>query len=410
MKPFRSILLVSLSLLVLASCSSSIQQRQVVDDLYYSPDKKPNKEIAKEFEKDYERAIADEEKSVQQLDTVADLKKSTNPYEEILVDDPVEAQERRNKAMMNPSYGIANYYDVRFSDAYWYASAFDPMFYNTIVMGNSVWVEPRWLSSSFRYGYNYGGFYNAPYSSWSFGFSHHPYSSRYSPYNYGYGYGYGYNYFGYGYSPYNSYYGYGYGYSPFYNSYSGFPDKRKFPNRTSISNNPDQTGPSIARYYKNSSKDKRAKITTKGRGDKIRTLRRAYEEEAGGYIRTIDRKRERGGYSNRDENNSRRSSAYRNNNTVRRYINDASSSRSRNTRRYYRRPDNESNYNELRRKRRDSHYRNNNSSSSRNRNYNRNDNSSFDNNSSSSNRSTNRSSGSSSSGSSSSSSSGRKKR
>ena len=414
MKPLRSILVLSISLLVLASCSSSLQQRQVVDDLYYTPDKDQNVQIAKEFEKDYENAIADDEKSVKQLDTVADLKKSTNPYEEILVDDPVEAQKRRNKAMRDPSYGITNYYDFRFSDAYQLASSFDPMFYNTVIMGNSVWVEPAWMSS--RYGYNYG-FYNAPYNSFRFGFNTYPYSSMYSfhPYHYGYGYSYGsgynYNNFayfgythynGYPYSPYGNYSGANY-YSGYYNMgesiyFNPYPYKKR-KNRTSIQHDPTQTEPSIARYYKNSNKDKNAKLSTKGRGDKIRTIHRAYDEEAVRYIRTADRKR-------RTNDNSER---YRDNNTVRKYINDASrdNSRSRNTRRYYDRPDNESNYNELRRKRRDSHYRKNNSSS--NRNYNRNNDSSFNNNNSNNNRSINRSSGSS-SGNNSSSSSGRKKR
>jgi mRNA-degrading endonuclease YafQ of YafQ-DinJ toxin-antitoxin module len=413
MKPLRSILALSISLLVLASCSSSLQQRQVVDDLYYTPDKDQNVQIAKEFEKDYEKAIADNDKSVQQLDTVADLKKSTNPYEEILVDDPVEAQKRRNKAMRDPSYGITNYYDFRFSDAYRLASSFDPMFYNTVIMGNSVWVEPAWMSS--RYGYNYG-FYNAPYNSFRFGFNTYPYSSMYSfhPYHYGYGYSYGsgynYNNFayfgythynGYPYSPYGNYSGANY-YSGYYNMgeslyFNPYPYKKR-KNRTSIQHDPTQTEPSIARYYKNSNKDKRAKLSTKGRGDKIRTIHRAYDEEAVRYIRTADRKRR--------INDSER---YRDNNTVRKYINDASgdNSRSRNTRRYYDRPDNESNYNELRRKQRDSHYRKNNSSS--NRNYNRNNDSSFNNNNSNNNRSINRSSGSS-SGNNSSSSSGRKKR
>jgi len=410
MKTIKTILLVSVSAIFLASCSSSLQQRQVADDLYYSPDKDKNQEIVEEFEKDYNKAIAENEQKEQQEatqnDTVADFKQSTNPYEEILVDDMNEAYNKREQAMRDPYYGMSNYYSVRFSDNYWYASAYDPMFYNMIVMGNSVWVEPKSISSAFGYGYQYGNFYNRPMSSWGFGCSHHPYSmNSFYPNSYGYGYGYGYNY---------GYYGYGYN-SGYHNPYGYFnyghstPVKRKFPNRSSINNNgKTQNSPSITRYYGADSENK-ATINTKGRGDKIRTINRN-DERSRSYIRKSGRNNNRSNISERRYDvNSSRVSNDRRESTAERYIGDRKNTRSTSNR-YYKRPKSESNYNELRNRRTRS-YNNTNTNKSK-RYYNNNN----TNNSSSSSISTRSSSGSNSnsrsnsSSSSSSSSSGRKKR
>ena len=410
MKTIKTILLLSVSAIFLVSCSSSLQQRQVADDLYYSPDKNQNREIIEEFEKDYNKAIAENEKKEKQEatqnDTVMDFKKSTNPYEAVLADNMEEAYKRRENARRDLSYGMSDYYSVINSDDYWYASTYDPAFYNMIIAGNSVWVEPKWISTGYGYGYNYGNFYNRPMTSWGYGFSHYPFSmNSFYPYRYSYGYNYG-------------YYGYGYNsgwYSPymsnFFNSnFIGYKSvNRKFP-RSKINNNTDaQNNPAITRHYSGDN-DTKATINTKGRGDKIRTINRD-DKRTRTYIRKSERNNSRENISaRRYEGNYDRISDHRSENTAENYIGDRKNRRS-SSNRYYKRPQSESNYNELRDRRTRSYNNNSNNNKSR-RYYNRN-NSSNNNSSSSITRSSSSSSNSGSSNntsSSSSSSSGRKKR
>ncbi len=75
---------------------------------------------------------------------------SSNPYDAILADDYQSAYERRLRGFSSPTYNMpSSYYNYRVSDAYFYASAYDPTFYNVMVMGDQVWVEPRYITSMF---------------------------------------------------------------------------------------------------------------------------------------------------------------------------------------------------------------------------------------------------------------------
>lgn len=91
----------------------------------------------------------------------------------VLVTDYNSAYARRLYGFSSPTYRLpSSYYDFAYSDAAFYASAYDPAFYNVMVSGDQVWVEPRYITSMF--------------GSWgavnvTFGFS-------YSPWNYGWGY------------------------------------------------------------------------------------------------------------------------------------------------------------------------------------------------------------------------------
>jgi len=194
--------------LFLVSCSS-LQTTSSIDDLYYSPkdniksgndiayNQKYNKADSYSENEEIDNKISSilNDESQENLDTtIYDNDKTGNPYQDIVVDDYDEAYQKRLEAKQSGTYGITNNYFITTTDDYWVASAYlnDP-FYNVIIIGDRVWVEPRWITSSFGY-YNY-------YSPWY---------SRY----YGY---YGYNdYYGY-YGYYNSpYYNYGY---PYYNHY-----------------------------------------------------------------------------------------------------------------------------------------------------------------------------------------------
>lgn len=391
-----------LSAFLLASCSSTLQQRRVADDLYYTPKKNQNTQLTEEFSKDYEKLLAEEDAKVKKDTIVEESKKKesyTNPYNEILVDDPVEAYERRQKARMSPYYGMNNYYDVMFSDNLFYASAFDPAMYNIIVMGRDVWVEPRWMSGGYP---NFFGMYSSPFSSF-------PYYSPFGYNNFGY-------YNGYYGSYYGSYYGFGYGYagyygfSPFYSGYMGYsyPINRKASFNAARSNIDRSDNSHSIRYYRkdiqpNSINDGERKSLLKGHEnyDRNRT-----------YIRTADRKYNRNTTLNnragRNQNSSRERT-YNTTNTVRKYMHNEQNRNNIHSRRYYMRPNKETNYEELRNK--NQRYINNNNSSnssgrsSLKRHYNDHNRSSSNIGSSNSSRNS-----SSSSGSSSSSSSGRKKR
>lgn len=125
-----------------------------------------------------------------------------NPYERLLSNSYRESYERRLRGFNDPYYRMNNF-NVYYSDDFWYAQAYDPAFYNVVVMGNQVWVEPRYISNAFSwprynyyFGWNWGWGYGYPYWSW---------------HNY-WGYGYPYNYYSLWYP------GFGCGY-PYYDPY-----------------------------------------------------------------------------------------------------------------------------------------------------------------------------------------------
>ncbi len=232
----KVILPVFVAAFLAASCSTTLQQRRVADELYQNPEQEVQQENYMSYYEEAEEAVGNSQQP--SVDSVIVQEKTgsyQNPYTNILVDDYNTAYDRRITASQSASYGMSDWYDMYFSDAYHYASAYDPSFYNVIVMGDQVWVEPRWLTSQFGMGWQYGRFYNYPYSPFS---SFSPYSSSLSmtaiygfntlgynglnSYRYGYG-SFGYNPYGYmpyGYSSfaYSSYYGMNSLWGNYYNS------------------------------------------------------------------------------------------------------------------------------------------------------------------------------------------------
>ena len=71
-------------------------------------------------------------------------------YSSVLVDTYEGAYARRLKGFRSLSYRMpSSYYDLRYSPEYQYLTAYDPMNYNIVVMGDEVWVEPKYISSMF---------------------------------------------------------------------------------------------------------------------------------------------------------------------------------------------------------------------------------------------------------------------
>ena len=131
-----------------------------------------------------------------------------NPYEEVLADTYESAYARRLRGFESPTYRMpSSYYDFRYGNSFNYVSAYDPAFYNVMVMGDQVWVEPKYITAMFGswgrpsiyvdpwyYGWNYRPYHGWGFSfgswGWSFGW-HDPW--YYPGWNWGWGYpGWGY--------------------------------------------------------------------------------------------------------------------------------------------------------------------------------------------------------------------------
>lgn len=216
--------------LVLTSCSSSIKfggNAGDYDDVYYNPETKIDV-VKKTDSIDVRRAVLGEEAQMEAykvqaqelldsneaVDTVIyESDMFNNPYDNVLVDNYQDSYERRLKGYSNPWYGVSNNSFAQYSDNWWYASAYDPAFYNIVVMGNDIWVEPNYISASFGYrnvyhnSYFYGGWGN-------YGF----YNNWYSPFNNYYGFGLYNNYWGH--HGYHNGYHNGY-YDGYHNNYWG---------------------------------------------------------------------------------------------------------------------------------------------------------------------------------------------
>ena len=133
-------------------------------------------------------------------------------YSSIVADTYESAYLRRLRGFSSPTYRMpSSYYNLRYSGAFNYATAYDPAFYNIMVSGDQVWVEPKYISSMF-------GTWGA--ANVTFGLSFYPYSWYYgwnTPY-YGSWWGYPrYSWYdwnwGICYNPYH-WWGYGYGWGP----------------------------------------------------------------------------------------------------------------------------------------------------------------------------------------------------
>ena len=150
------------------------------------------------------RALAAENEMKGIVSTVP--QQQVNPYDAILADDYQSAYARRLNGFSSPTYKMpSSYYTYRYTDEYQYATAYDPAFYNIMVSGDQVWVEPKYITSMFgswgaaiavpTYGCYYG--WSAPSYNWWYGYPRYSWydwgwNSYYNPYwgwNWGFGWG-----------------------------------------------------------------------------------------------------------------------------------------------------------------------------------------------------------------------------
>ncbi|MBQ5831439.1 MAG: hypothetical protein IIW44_07430 [Alistipes sp.] len=151
---------------------------------------------------------------------------SGNVYDSFLADSYESAYARRLRGFKSLTYNMpSSYFDLRYGNSRFYVSAYDPSFYNVMVSGSQVWVEPKYITSMFGtwgatnatmlihspwyYGWSTGLYDPFYYSSWGF-----PHYSWYDwNWNICYG-GWGTNlWWGWGgvYRPWRPYYGFHYG-------------------------------------------------------------------------------------------------------------------------------------------------------------------------------------------------------
>ena len=123
---------------------------------------------------------------------------SSNPYNDILADDYESAYARRLRGFESPTYRMpSSYSNFRYGSSFTYATAYDPAFYNIIISGDEVWVEPKYITSMFG---SWGG---TPYGGWYFGWNYSPSWWGYPSYAWG-----GWN-WGFGFTYYDPWWGYG---------------------------------------------------------------------------------------------------------------------------------------------------------------------------------------------------------
>ena len=129
-------------------------------------------------------------------------------YSSIVANDYESAYARRLYGFNSPTYRLpSSYYSLATSEAMRYASAYDPAFYNIMLSGDQVWVEPKYVTSMFgtwgatnvTFGiysspwvYGWGG-YASPYYCTMWGYPHYSWydwnwNMCYNPYHWGYGY------------------------------------------------------------------------------------------------------------------------------------------------------------------------------------------------------------------------------
>lgn len=228
MKKIRIIIGISALALGLSGCSSAYYRADsgTYDDLYAVHDRAA---IAKRQQAEAEaRRAAAEARQAEWEARLAEAQAAAAEeayydglsYDGIVADDYESAYARRLRGFQSMTYNLpSSYFELRYNSPTWnYVSAYDPAFYNVIVMGDEVWVEPKYITSMFgSWGsvsvYNYGwyfGFGFGPAYSW-WGYPHYSWwdwnMAYYNPWYYPWWYG-----PGWGWAP---------GYPPYYPGWGG---------------------------------------------------------------------------------------------------------------------------------------------------------------------------------------------
>lgn len=87
-------------------------------------------------------------------------------YTSVLADNYESAYARRLRGFESPTYRMpSSYMNARYSSTFHYVSAYDPAFYNIIIMGDQMWVEPKYVTAMFG-SWGLPAYYNPWYYGW----------------------------------------------------------------------------------------------------------------------------------------------------------------------------------------------------------------------------------------------------
>ena len=175
MKLLKRLFLLSVVATVAASCSTGFYSStgNGYDDLYAMHDRtaiaarqkaeaEARKAEAEARKAEYEAQLAQlqamvaeaEQKASTRTDSdgviIVDEGASYNSYNNYVADDYESAYARRLLGFRSANYRMpSSYYDLRYGTASHYVTAYDPAFYNVMVSGSHVWVEPKYITSMF---------------------------------------------------------------------------------------------------------------------------------------------------------------------------------------------------------------------------------------------------------------------
>ncbi len=281
MKGLKSVLMIVSASILMSACSSAYYSSVSAGDGMYGVHDKiaianQQRERAELQKAEAEARRAEWEARLAEAQAKAAEEEyyyGSNNYTSVLADSYESAYARRLNGFRSPTYRLpSSYYDFRYGDAYSYVTAYDPAFYNIMVSGDQVWVEPKYISSMFGtwgatnvtvsvgnwyfgwsspYYYNYGAWWGYPHYSWwdwNWGICYNPY----------------YNWWGYGWGPswhyhhHHPHWGWGPGYYPPHHGVGIPPHHNKPgghggqpPRREQIVNKPSYTSPSSGKTYGN---------------------------------------------------------------------------------------------------------------------------------------------------------------
>lgn len=197
MKKFKFVIATVILSAGLASCSSAYYASTgyASDDLYAVHDKtqiarkkqaeaEAQRAAAEARKAEWEARIAEAQAAAAENNYYEYRSSDSNPYLDVLADDYESAYARRLRGFESPSYKMpSSYTNARYSSAFNYVSAYDPAFYNIIISGDQVWVEPKYVTSMFG---NWGTVVYA--DPWYYGWNR-PWGPSFSIGSWGWGFG-----------------------------------------------------------------------------------------------------------------------------------------------------------------------------------------------------------------------------
>lgn len=145
---------------LMSGCSAALQSAASADDGMYGihdkiliADKQRERAELQRAEAEARRAELEARIAQAQVRVLEDEYYYDYPaesYSSVLADSYESAYMRRLRGFSSPTYRLpSSYYDFRYGSAYDYVTAYDPAFYNVMVSGDQVWVEPKYISSMF---------------------------------------------------------------------------------------------------------------------------------------------------------------------------------------------------------------------------------------------------------------------